>query len=44
VSANTVTNCPASAMLTLRSPAKFGSSGAIMNPSVPMAKVPTAIQ
>jgi hypothetical protein len=36
--------CPAATTLTDRSSAKFGSTGAIMNPSVPIEKVPSAIQ
>jgi hypothetical protein len=40
----TVTSCPAATRPTDRSSAKLGSNGAIMNPSVPIAKVPRAIQ
>ena len=40
----TVTSCPAATTPTDRSSASLGSNGAIMNPSVPIAKVRRAIQ
>jgi hypothetical protein len=43
-SVKTVTSCPAATRPTDRSSARFGSRGAIINPSVPIAKVPSAIQ